>query len=216
THFIDLQPKASLIKAIRLTISNRKLVTIHLLTMAKTHQINSQGSGDVGLVNAHCHVKEKDQEKKESYLAVWLDLVIETRPEQQTTLFENDTTQRETYEQKQVAIFLVQRNPSQRIRMGTMGKLIKEYQLPYKNTLRVPVFTTSSAALPKDLLRTPSPSKYKSLTEFEIVPKGICSDKQDILQITKALPKLSQPIRVNFRASSLISPIHEFSHFFRG
>ncbi|XP_010883397.2 telethonin [Esox lucius] len=184
--------------------------------MVYTHQINSLSSGDVYLVNAHCDVKEKDQEKKESFQAIWLDLVMETRPEQQTTLFENDSIQRKTYEQKQVAHFLVQRNPSQRIRMGTMGRLMKEYQLPYKNTLRVPIFTPSNASSPNDLFRTPSPSEYKSIVEFEMVPKGICLDKQEILQITKDLPKLSPPIRVNFRASSLISPPCEFSHSFRG
>ncbi|XP_041757732.1 telethonin-like [Coregonus clupeaformis] len=184
--------------------------------MLYTHKINSLNSGDVYLVNAHCDVKEKDQEKKESYQATWLDLVMETRPEQQTTLFENDYSRKETYKQKQVAHFLVQRNPSQQIKMGTRGGMLKEYQLPYKNALRVPIFTPSKAASPKDLYRTPSPSEYKSIMEFETIAKGVCSDKQEIFEITKDLPKVSQPIRVNFRASSLISPTREFSHSFRG
>ncbi|CAB1334118.1 unnamed protein product, partial [Coregonus sp. 'balchen'] len=129
---------------------------ISLSTMLYTHKINSLNSGDVYLVNAHCDVKEKDQEKKESYQATWLDLVMETRPEQH------------------------------------------------------------KAASPKDLYRTPSPSEYKSIMEFETIAKGVCSDKQEIFEITKDLPKVSQPIRVNFRASSLISPTREFSHSFRG
>uniref|UniRef100_A0A8C7F0M0 Uncharacterized protein n=1 Tax=Oncorhynchus kisutch TaxID=8019 RepID=A0A8C7F0M0_ONCKI len=129
--------------------------------------------------NLRCDVKEKDQEKKE--------------PEQQTTLFENDSSRKVTYKQKQVVIFLVQRNPSQRIKMGTRGGMLKEYQLPYKNALRVPIFTPSKAVPSKDLYRSPSPSEYKSIMEFETIAKG-------------DLPKVSQPIRVNFRASSLISP----------
>ncbi|KAL0984969.1 hypothetical protein UPYG_G00151260 [Umbra pygmaea] len=177
---------------------------------------NQKKIGYVYLINAHCDVKEKDQDKKESYQATWLDVVMETRPKQQTTLFENDFSQRTTYEQKQMAHFLVQRSPMQRIRMGTRGRLMKEYQLPYKNTLRVPIFTPSKADLPEDLYRTPSPSEYKSIMEFEVVPKGVCSDKLEVLEITKDLPKVSPPIRVNFRASSLIYPTREFSHSFRG
>lgn len=133
-----------------------------------------------------------------------------------TTLFENDSSRKETYKQKQVAHFLVQRNPSQRIKMGTRGGMLKEYQLPYKNAIRVPIFTPSTAVPPKDLYRSPSPSEYKSIMEFETIAKGVCSDKQEIFEITKDLPKVSQPIRVNFRASSLISPTRDFSHSFRG
>uniref|UniRef100_A0A674A8K6 Uncharacterized protein n=1 Tax=Salmo trutta TaxID=8032 RepID=A0A674A8K6_SALTR len=146
-----------------------------------THKINSLNSRDVYLVN-----------KKESYQATWLDLVMETRPEQQTTLFENGSSRKETYKQKQVAHFLVQINSSQRIKMGTRGGMLNK------------------AASPKDLYRSPSPSEYKSIMEFEMIAKEVCSDKQEIFEITKDLPKVSQPIRVNFRASSLIS------HSFRG
>ncbi|XP_036395192.1 telethonin [Megalops cyprinoides] len=159
------------------------------------------------LVNAHCDVKEDNDTRKERYDATWLDLVMETRPEEKITLFEKDTLRKESYEKKQVAHFLVQRSPSQKLRLGRHGEKMTEYQLSYKNVLPVPIFVPSKPVSSKDSNRALTPTELQSIMEYErALSSGMCAEKREVSHITKDIPKVVQPARVSFRASTLISP----------
>uniref|UniRef100_W5MSR7 Telethonin-like n=2 Tax=Lepisosteus oculatus TaxID=7918 RepID=W5MSR7_LEPOC len=157
------------------------------------------------LFNAYCDVKEDNVRKKEFYQSTWLDLDMETRPQEKTTLFEQNTSRKESYEKKQVAHFLVQRSPNQKIKLGILGEKMKEYQLPYKNVLPVPMFVPSKAK--KEHHRTPTPEELKAIMEFEkALSSGLSTKRREISEIKKDMPKMIQPTQLDFRASNLISP----------
>ncbi|KAJ8353802.1 hypothetical protein SKAU_G00213690 [Synaphobranchus kaupii] len=165
------------------------------------------------LVNARCDVEEDNEEKREHYHYTWLDLVMETRPEQKIALFEDDASRKESYEQKQEANFLVQRNPNQRIRLGRQGEKMAEYQLPCKNVLPVPIFTPGKPASLKESNRSLSPTELRSIMEYErALSTGLCLEKTEVSKITEDMPKVIQLARVAYRASNLISPPCESSH----
>ncbi|XP_030639251.1 telethonin [Chanos chanos] len=164
------------------------------------------------LVNSHSDLKEKDDMKKESYEATWLDLVMETRPEYKTTVIERDSSRKESYEQKRVVHFVVRRYPKQTIRMGEYGTKMREYKLPYKKVLPVSIFVPRDMTILEKTKREPSPSELQSIMEFERNSiSGICEEKRDVASITKDKPWVIQPRRPEFRASSLISPPWELS-----
>lgn len=171
--------------------------------------------GSCSLVNAHSDVGETNHRQREGYEASWLDLVLETRPWQETTVFEKDTSRGESYEQEQVAHFLVQRSPEQTLRLGRQGGNLTKHQLPHRTPLTVPISTPSKAAPARDSRRSPSPTDLRKQLKYimDLESNGVCLDKQEVSLITKDLPGVSPPIRVNFRASHLISPPREFSHF---
>ncbi|MBN3306104.1 telethonin [Amia ocellicauda] len=157
------------------------------------------------LFNAYCDVKENNELRKESYKSTWLDLVMERRPEEKTTLFENDMSRKETYEKKHIAYFLVQRHPAQKIKLGRLGEKMKEYQLPYK--LPLPIFVPSKAVSSKERDRAPTPAELKGIMEFEsALSSGLSRDRRELSEIKKEMPKVIQPNQLSFRASSLISP----------
>ncbi|KAJ8394665.1 hypothetical protein AAFF_G00044680 [Aldrovandia affinis] len=162
------------------------------------------------LVNAESDVKEENERRKEYYDSTWLDLVMETRPEQKVTVFEKDTSRKESYEHKRVAHFLLQRYPEQKIRLGRLGEKMAEYRLPYRNVLPVPIFVPTKAASLKDSHRAFSPTELRSIMEHEqALSNGVCAEKREVANITKDMPKVVQPA---FRASILTSPPRESSH----
>ncbi|XP_067094527.1 telethonin [Osmerus mordax] len=173
--------------------------------------------GSCYLVNSHSDVSESNERQRESYEASWLDLVLETRPWQESTVSEKDTSRRESYEQKQVAHLLLRRSPDQSLWLGRQGGTITKHQLPHRSTIPDPPLTPSQTALPKASRRSPSPTnlrqQLKSIMDLE--SNGVCLDKQEVSLITKDLPRVSPPIRVNFRASCLISPPRESSLSFQ-
>ncbi|KAK5862673.1 hypothetical protein PBY51_018043 [Eleginops maclovinus] len=144
--------------------------------------------GSCYLVNSYCDLQEENQWKKESYEACWLSLVLETRPQYKLTLSETDSVRRESYKQQQVIHFMVERNPSQTLRLGSSTGMT-EHQLPLSNTSGSLHTTT----------------KQKAVIQ-EKVNNG--EDKQEVTAITQ---DVSKPIRVNFRASSLMSSPTETS-----
>ncbi|XP_061075785.1 telethonin isoform X1 [Conger conger] len=160
------------------------------------------------LVNAHCDVEEDNEEKREHYHYTWLDLVMQTRPEQKISLFEEDTSRKESYEQKQEANFLVKRHPDQRILLGRQGGKMAEYLLPCKNVLPVPIFTPGKAASHRNSDRALGHSELKSVMEYD----STCLEKTEVSRITKDIPKVVQPARVAYRVSNLISPPRKSSH----
>ncbi|XP_029307775.1 telethonin [Cottoperca gobio] len=144
--------------------------------------------GGCYLVNSCCDIQEENQWKKESYQACWLSLVLETRPQYKLTLSETDSVRRESYKQQQVIHFMVERSPSQTLRLSSSNSRgMTEHQLPVSNTI------------------------HHATTELKPVvqEKNNGVDKQEGTAFTQ---DLSKPIRENFRASSLMSSPREISH----
>ncbi|XP_051262467.1 telethonin [Dicentrarchus labrax] len=152
--------------------------------------------GGCYLVNSCCELQEDNQWKKESYQACWLSLVLETRLQYKLTLSETDSIHRESYKQQQVVHFMVQRSPSQTLRLGSDSRAMTEHHLPLFNARR-------------DLHRA---TTTFGCTEQQpvILSKGNNGvDKQEVTAISQ---DLSKPVRVNFRASSLMSSPGAISH----
>ncbi|KAK2844235.1 hypothetical protein Q5P01_010894 [Channa striata] len=152
--------------------------------------------GGCYLVNSYCDLQEDDHWKRESYQACWLGLVIETRPQYRLTLSETDNSRRESYKQQQVVHLLVERTPSQTLKLGSHNKAMTEYQLPFFNTSRDLHQATTTFGL----------SQKQEPIILEKVDSKI--DKQKAPALTQ---DLSKPVRVNFRASSLMASPREVS-----
>ncbi|XP_047454746.1 uncharacterized protein zmp:0000000930 [Mugil cephalus] len=148
--------------------------------------------GGCYLVNSCCELQEDNQWRKESYQACWLSLVLETRPQYKLTLSEKDSVRRESYKQQQVVHFLVERSPSQTLVLGSTSGGLTKHQLPSFNAAR-------------DLRRATATSGSKA----QVIVPGKEHNGGDRREITQ---DLSKSARVNFRASSLMSPPGEVSH----
>lgn len=94
------------------------------------------------------------------------------------TLSETDSVRRESYKQQQVTHFMVERSPSQTLRLGSNSRGMTEHQQPFFNT-----------------------SRDHEQTEQKPVTLG----KEDKQEVTAVTQDISKPVRVNFRASSLMS-----------
>ncbi|XP_054478413.1 telethonin [Anoplopoma fimbria] len=147
------------------------------------------------LVNSYCDLQEENQWKKESYQACWLSLILETRPQYKLTLSETDSIRRESYKQQQVTDFMVERSPSQTLRLGSNNRVMTEHQLPFFNTSKQhPATTTFECTEQKPFIQGKGNN-------------GV--GKQEVTALTEGL---SKPVRVNFRASSLMFSPRETSH----
>ncbi|XP_056143048.1 telethonin [Lampris incognitus] len=178
--------------------------------------MHCMGRGGCYLVNSLCELQEEDRWGRESYQASWLNLVMETRPQYKLTLSEKDISRRESYEEQQVVHFIVRRSPSQILKLGSHGGIMTEHQLPSKTTCFVPLLNPISAESSLDLRRVSpflGPPHVQGPVIAQMENNGVCVDKQDVSVIKKDLPKLTKPIRVNFRASSLMSSPRETSHW---
>ncbi|XP_042560323.1 telethonin [Clupea harengus] len=154
------------------------------------------------LVNSYSDFKEKNEQRREGYEATWLDVVMETRPEQNMNLLENNSLRRETYEQKQWAHFVVRRHPDQTLRIGRYGDKMRRYELPYRNVLPLPLFVPKNIALQNELNQKPIPAEDRSTVEFDKASLvGVCTYKKDPSQICRDMPPMIQPSRLDFRAS---------------
>ncbi|KAA8591503.1 telethonin [Etheostoma spectabile] len=151
--------------------------------------------GGCYLLNSHCELQEENQWKKESYQACWLSLVLETRPQYKLTLSETDNVRRESYKQQQVIHFTVERTLSQRLRLGSNSTGMTEHQLPLFNTN-------------KDLRHATTTS---GCTGQKPVILGKGNNGVDTREVTARTQDLSKPVRVNFRASKLMSSPRETS-----
>uniref|UniRef100_A0A3Q2NRF2 Telethonin-like n=1 Tax=Fundulus heteroclitus TaxID=8078 RepID=A0A3Q2NRF2_FUNHE len=143
------------------------------------------------LVNSCCDLQEDNLWRKETYSACWLNVVLETRPQYRMTLSETDSVSRESYKQQQVVHLMVERNPSQTLRLGTERGVMTEHQLPFSSRSKGPqraTCTQEPAAAGKGRLRA-------GREEGPIITQDRC-----------------KPVRENFRASSLMSSPREVSH----
>ncbi|XP_068592154.1 telethonin [Cebidichthys violaceus] len=151
--------------------------------------------GGCYLVNSYCDLQEDNQWRKESYHECWLSLVLETRPQYKLILSETDSIRRESYKQQQVTDFMVERSPSQRLRLGSNNRVTTEHQLPlFSTSQQHPAASTSGGTEQKPLIQ----GKWNN---------GV--GKQEVTAITQ---ELSKPVRVNFRASSLMISPREICH----
>lgn len=146
-------------------------------------------------MNSSCDLQEDDQWKRESYEACWLGLVLETRPQYRLTLSETDSIRRESYKQQQVAHFMVERSPSQMLRLGRASGAMTEHQLP--------LFSTR-----KDLKH--ARAKFGRPVQPVLPGKEIKGAHEE--KMTAETQNLNKPVRVDYRASSLMASPREISN----
>ncbi|XP_027869191.1 telethonin [Xiphophorus couchianus] len=154
-----------------------------------TSTMHCVSRGRVCLVKSYSDLQEDDLCKKESYSACWLNMVLETRPEYRMTLSETDSARRESYKQQQVVHLMVERRPSQTLKLGIEGGVMREYQLPFSN-------------------RTKAPQRASD-TEEPVIEGKANLTADETPSITGDLCK---PVRENFRASRLMSSPRNVSH----
>lgn len=107
------------------------------------------------------------------------------------TLSEMDNSRRESYKQQQVVHFMVERSPSQKLRLGSHNRSMTEHHLPFFNTAR-------GLHQASDVFRPPQQQQQQQLISGEYKQEGT----QD----------LNKPVTINFRASRLMSSPRELSH----
>lgn len=107
------------------------------------------------------------------------------------TLSEADSVRREGYKQQQVVHFMVERNPSQTLKLGSYNGDIKEHHLPFLKTTGRP---------------------HQAGTEEKPALSERVNNGMDKQEVTATPQDLRKSIRVNFRASSLMSSPRETSH----
>ncbi|KAM4699382.1 telethonin-like [Discoglossus pictus] len=159
--------------------------------------MDSENKSSIVFTVLSCTVEGEDTSKKESYTMYWDDLTVEKRPEERTTLSEHDSMLKEEYEKREQTMFLIQRSPLQTIRAGRFGGEMREYKLPYKTVLPVPLFMPSKS--PTQEVPWPSEELPKM-----IYINGLCPEKREVTGLVSNLPKLIQPTKL--RVSSFISP----------
>lgn len=105
------------------------------------------------------------------------------------TVSETDSIRKESYKQQQVVHFMVERSPSQTLRLGSNSGTMTGHQLPFFNTSR-------------DV-------HHECAEQQPAVLRKAGVDRQEVTAITR---ELSKPASGNFRASSLMSSPREISH----
>ncbi|KAM8966670.1 telethonin-like [Pelodytes ibericus] len=145
-----------------------------------------------------CNVQEENVSKKESCTWLWDDLTMDNRPEERVTLSECDSVHKQGYEKKEQTIFIIQRSPLQTIRLGRFGGEIRDYHLPYKSVLPVPLFMPS---------KIQAPTSEEPLAKMKMThSNGLCAEKREVTGLLNNLPHVMTPNKLPLRVSSLISP----------
>ncbi|KAM4034037.1 telethonin [Anomaloglossus baeobatrachus] len=155
-----------------------------------------------------CQVKEDNKARREHYSAEWLDTSVFTRPEESCNARDANVWRRESFRQQGKTQFLVQRSPAQIMKMGRLGHRLTQYQLPYMRTLPLPIFKPADLSSKMDRMGTPP--QLRSMIDFERAlsnpgTDGLCQDKIPLSQITKELPPVMQPGRMEFSKPGLAS-----------
>ncbi|XP_073464206.1 telethonin [Aquarana catesbeiana] len=153
------------------------------------------------LTDLSCEVKEDNRARRERYSAEWLDTSIYSRPEERCSARDADVQRRESFRQQGQTQFLVQRSPAQIMKMGRLGHHYTQYNLPYQQMLPLPIFKLADLTTKIDRMATPP--QLRSMIDFERAlsnpgSDGICQDKTPVSQITKELPPVMQPARMEF------------------
>ncbi|XP_018419096.1 PREDICTED: telethonin [Nanorana parkeri] len=158
------------------------------------------------LTDLSCEVKEANKDRREHYSAEWLDTSVFTRPEERCTARDANVQRKESFSQQGQTHFLVQRSPAQIMKMGRLGHHFTQYQLPFQQMLPLPIFKPADLTFKMDRMGTPP--QLRSMIEFERAlsnpgSDGICQNKTPVSQITKELPPLMQPARMEFAKPGL-------------
>ncbi|XP_053309639.1 telethonin [Spea bombifrons] len=153
-----------------------------------------------------CHVQEDNRSRREHFSAEWVDTAMFCRPEERWNANDADVCRRESFRQQGQTRFLVQRCPTQVMRMGRLGQPLKQYRLPYQRVLPIPIFKPTD--LSTKMERNATPPQLRGLIEFERALShpgndGLCQDKIPVSHITKELPPVMQPARMDFEKPGL-------------
>lgn len=105
------------------------------------------------------------------------------------TLSETDSVHRQSYKQQQVVHFMVQRSPSQILKLGSDSRAMTKHQLPFLSACN-------------DLHR---------VTQRQLAEPGKGNSEKVPQDVTATTRDLNKSIRVNFRASGLMSSPREIS-----
>ncbi|XP_053554017.1 telethonin [Bombina bombina] len=172
-------------------------------------QETREGLGAVAELS--CQVKEDNTARREHFSAEWTDTSVFSRPEERCSAGDANLWKRETFRQQGKTRFLVQCSPAQVMKMGRLGQRLTQYQLPYQRALPLPIF--KPADLTTKMERISTPPTLRGLMEFERALShpgndGMCQDKTPVSHITKELPPVMQPARMDFAKPGLM---HSFS-----
>ncbi|MEE6528109.1 hypothetical protein FKM82_030068 [Ascaphus truei] len=153
-----------------------------------------------------CRVKEDDTSRREHFSAEWSDTSLFTRPEERCNARDANTRRRESFRQQGQTRFLVQRSPVQVMRMGRLGGRLTQYQLPYQRALPLPIFKPADLSVKSERIDTPP--QLRGLIALERAlsqpgSDGLCQDKTPVSQITRDLPPVMQPARMEFAKPGL-------------
>ncbi|XP_069490835.1 telethonin-like [Ambystoma mexicanum] len=160
-----------------------------------------RSAGMLSAAELSCQVQEENTARREFYTADWKDLSLSSRAEKGCSMREADERRKETYAKQHEVRFLVQRSPWNVMKLGRLGEPQIEYYLPYQRALPIPIFK------PVDLSgkteRVPTPQELRRMMEFERALShpgdGLCRDKKTISEITKDLPRVMQPVHMDFQ-----------------
>ncbi|XP_041029466.1 telethonin-like [Carcharodon carcharias] len=149
-------------------------------------------------------LNEENSQRREFYSAEWEDQIMRTRPQDGCTLNEVNRARKESYDRKYQVTYLVQRSPNNIMRMGCLGEDLTEYLLPYRPLLPLPIFTPTPISTKVE--RAMTPSELSGIMEFEraLGMSGSCQDKRDISEITKELPPVMQPVRLDGTKADMV------------
>uniref|UniRef100_V9L736 Telethonin n=1 Tax=Callorhinchus milii TaxID=7868 RepID=V9L736_CALMI len=148
-------------------------------------------------------VKEENSVRKEFYTAEWQSLTMAIRPWEGCTVQEADRRRRESYDRRHQVAYLIQRSPNGIMGLGRVGERLREYRVPYQHGLPVPIFKPTHIS-PK-VERADTPPVLKDIMELEraLGSDGSCPDKREISQITRELPPVIQPVKLDAQKSGL-------------
>uniref|UniRef100_UPI00398F659F telethonin-like n=1 Tax=Pristiophorus japonicus TaxID=55135 RepID=UPI00398F659F len=148
-------------------------------------------------------VNEENGRRREFYSAQWEDQIMRTRPQEQCAVSEVNRARKEGYTRKYQVTYLVQRSPNNTMRMGRLGERLTEYRVPYRNVLPLPIFTP--APISAKVERAVTPPALSGIMELErALGSGTCQDKRDVSEITKELPRVMQPVRLDGKKADLV------------
>eukprot|EP00061_Rhincodon_typus_P001942 g16191.t1 len=118
------------------------------------------------------------------------------------TVSEVNHAQKESYDRRSQVTYLVQRTPTNLMRMGRLGEELTEYHLPYRNVLPLAIFTP--AQISTKMERAMTPPELREVMEFEWALSGSCKDKREVSDITKELPPVMQPVRLDGKKPDMV------------
>ncbi|KAJ8363058.1 hypothetical protein SKAU_G00118890 [Synaphobranchus kaupii] len=157
-------------------------------------QVTEKKLGGAEGVGLSCSVMEENRERGESYSADWHSVELKTRPQDSQTVSATDESRRESFWRQWETRPLVQGCPSGVVRLGAVEQGVREHQqLPYRNTLPLPIFTPAELGL---RLGRGAPHGPEDLRPFP-TPDGSCPVKRAVGDIVKDLPP-AKPIRMEF------------------